>query len=299
MYDTSDARARLAPAAAAKAPAVLDPSCYARFHDGPPQQEAAGLKTWLVRGQNFVVAYSEVAAGAVLERRDQLDEYVLLLPDAAMRVEIRTAAETVAVAGHTLTFIPPGDNTITVRTAGRLVRLITSRAADLAAASVNADAYALPHATVAPLTPWPEPDGGPRLRTYSLDVPPEPGRFGRIWRGTTFMINFLEPYVGPRDPAKLSPHHHDDFEQASLAIQGDFIHHLRWPWLTDSTQWRVDEHAACGSPSVAIIPPPAIHTTQAMGAGDNLLVDIFCPPRLDFSRQAGWVLNAADYPMPG
>jgi hypothetical protein len=303
MYDVSDPRARLAQSTTAPAPAMPPATSFAaaqfgRFYESEPQERGPAGRTWCTRGQNFIVAYSDAAAGAVFARQDQHDEYVVLVQDRETSIMVTAGRETVSVPGHSLVIVPPGNSQVAVPSGGRIVRLFTTQSKELADKCENAAAYATRPANIPPFQPWPEPVGGYRIRAYSLDVAPTPGRFGRIFRCTTFMVNVLDPQMGPRDVTKLSPHHHDDFEQGSLALAGAFTHHLRWPWTTNLNAWRDDEHAYCGSPSITVIPPPAIHTSRGMKDGLNQLVDIFSPPRIDFSNQAGWVLNAADYPMP-
>ncbi len=299
MYDASDPRASLAAGKPAKAVnGRAFPATYARFYEQEPQLSDRTERTWIVRGQTFTILHTQTIAETVLDRRSQPDEYVLLIPDRATTAIVEVGGETQTINGHSLTFVPPGDSTIRLPAGSCVVRLFTNAATDLLEQASNAALYADPNPDVPPLAAWPAPLGGYRIRSYSLEVAPQPGRFGRIFRGSTFMVNFLEPKDGPRDPSLLSPHDHDDFEQCSLALSGEYIHHLRWPWTTDRAHWREDEHETCASPSVAVIPPRVIHTSQAIGTGINQLVDIFCPPRADFSAKPGWVLNAEDYPLP-
>lgn len=299
MYDKSDPRASLAPAKAGTMltqTGLVADAQEGRFYDSAPQIDDATGKTWLQRGHNFLVAYSDAAPGAVFERNGQIDEYCALFPKSGGRIDWN--GTTTEVPGFSIAFIPAGDSRVTVDEGGVMVRLFSTRSDDLAEACANARAYDVPRTHIPPFQPWPEPRDGWKTRVYSLDVAPETGRFGRIFRCTTLMVNVLDPFEGPRDPSKMSPHHHDDFEQGSLALAGDFTHYLRWTWTSDMADWRDDQAIEMGSPSLIVIPPPVIHTTRATGAGSNLLVDIFSPPREDFSMKPGWVLNAADYPMP-
>ena len=299
-YLTDDPRSALRASTAASngRDGPAEPGEIEAFYEREPDHDNGdGSRAWSARGQNFTLLLDAVDGERTLTRSGQPDEWALLLPDTGLAAEVAWNGEQVTVPARSLTFIPAGDSEVRLRGSGRAVRLFSVAAADLAGHAHNAASYARPHAHLPPFEPWPEAPGAPRVRSYDLDVAPEPGRFGRIFRCSTLMVNFLEPNDGPRDRAKLSPHAHDDFEQCSLALEGAYVHHLRWPWTPDATTWRADEHVHVGSPSVTVIPPQVVHTSEAVGAERNQLVDIFCPPRADFSDMPGWVLNAEDYPL--
>jgi hypothetical protein len=298
-YAADDIRSRLATAAPAVSVDVnttIRPSQWIAFLSGPPTEEAPhGSRTWIARAANLVIAYTEAKAGDVFTRAGQPDEYAVLMYSDSAPVTVRAGDHAESVAEEAFVVVPPGDSEIRVDGDGILIRLFSSVAPDLCASAVNADVYAEPDPRAAPLIPWPDPVGGFTLRVYRLaDTPIADGRFGRIFRTTNLMVNFLAEEPAPRDPHKLSPHHHDDFEQISLAVKGRFVHHIRYPWGPDSARWQDDEHREIPTPSICVIPPPTVHTTQ--GVGDHQqLIDIFSPPRVDFSA-SGWVLNADDYP---
>lgn len=299
MYAAHDPRAALnaGPASPSETPTGFKSAEYVRFYDAPPQERSDAETTYYARGQNLVVAHTRGKAGLVLGRSGQLDEYMVLLPNRDTPAEIRWGGERLSVDGYCLVVVPPGDSEIELKGDGEVVRLVTTRAEDLVARCANARSYDEPDPNVPPFQAWPDPVDGHRLRHYSLDVEPEAGRFGRIFRCSTIMVNFL-PGNGPRDITKMSPHSHDDFEQYSLCLAGSYIHYLRWPWISDFNAWRPDDAELCAAPSVAVIPPPVIHTSRSMDPHANVLVDIFSPPRADFSAKPGWVINAADYPRP-
>lgn len=270
------------------------PPALVTYFETPAVETGPGLSTWIARGANFAVAVSRVEPGAVLERAANPDEYVVLSNDLAVR--IGAGGEEIELTPDMLAIVPPGASRIEVLSAGLLVRVFSSEATDVLAMASNAALYGDGAPLVAPLTSWPEPVGGYRLRSYRLADHIKPGSFLRVFQTRNLMVNPLVPWIEPRDVHKLSPHSHDDFEQGSLALESDWVHHLRTPWTPDMDDWRDDVHARIGSPSLTVIPPTIVHTSRSVGRMGRL-VDVFAPPRLDFARQ-GAVVNAADYPMP-
>jgi hypothetical protein len=281
---------------------ALRAATHARHYAEPPQKiDSDGTRHWITRAANFLTVISQAPAGVVLARNNP-DEYMVLLPPGTEAIA-EAGGTRIETKGDSLIIAPPGESRIRVQKPGVVVRIFSKRAEDLAAAAVNAATYADGAPEVAPLTPWPDPAGGFRLRHYDLSstTSPDPGPLKmRVFRSTNLMINVFEPWMKRREEKKLSPHSHEDFEQMSIGLKGAFVHHLRYPWSPDKTHWREDEHEQYdNSPSVLVIPARVIHTSQDVGPGTTWLVDVFGPPRPDFSSKPGFVLNASEYPLPG
>jgi len=299
MYAKDDIRSALrtaTPTTTVDPSTPIRPAQLIEFPAGEPGEvSAGGSRTWFVRATNAVLAYTEARAGDLFPVRDGLDEYALLMYSESAPVRVTAGADEIQVNDEAMVIIPPGESVVKALADGVLIRLFSAHASELLARAVNAGAYEEPDVRVTPLGDAPGPVGGSRLRVHLLsDHPLSADRFGRIFRTSSLMVNFVPEEVGPRNPQKLSPHFHDDFEQLSFAVKGRFVHHIRYPWGPDSTQWRPDEVLKTAAPSVCIIPPPTVHTTRGIGELQQLL-DIFAPPREDFGA-SGWVLNAHEYP---
>ena len=77
VLDRTDVRSAMASYAATTRPTATEfvPCEYVRFYDTEPQETTDGARTWYVRGQNFVLAYTQVQSGAEFTRTSQLDEF--------------------------------------------------------------------------------------------------------------------------------------------------------------------------------------------------------------------------------
>ncbi|WP_432180482.1 hypothetical protein [Streptomyces sp. NBC_00063] len=255
---------------------------------------STGQRSWRVRGQNFCIEYTWISTGEALPELDLEDEHVVLVPEeTSIRLAVPLEGE-VSIDGPALVVVPAGTSRVIADDSGQIMRVFTARATDVLATACNSAMYTAPDLAVAPLPEKPTQSPGTVRIHRAGEIPEEPTRFGRIFRTDSLMINWFEPQDGARDTDLLTPHVHDDFEQASVTLQGDYVHHLRSPWTARLREWRDDQHVRCASPSVTVIPPGNIHTSRAVDAGRHQLVDVFAPPREDFLER-GWVVNSTDY----
>lgn len=248
-----------------------------------------------VRSQNFQIEWIEAAPGQSAIDVSSGAETMLLTFDCSAR--IAGEGQAAAAPRRSVTVVPPGTYRIEFDGIGRACIISTERRG--AREPLNAASYVNANPRVAPVGPaWARTGDRREFQIFDVDQVKAPADNPRIkmFQSATISINWVD-YQGPRDRAALSPHSHADLEQASLAAAGDFVHHLRVAWGRNANDWRDDEHMSVGSPSVLVIPPDVIHTTEGVGPGHHLLIDVFAPPRRDFIAK-GWVANSGEYRDP-
>jgi hypothetical protein len=253
----------------------------------------------IFRSQNFTVEQAFGTPGEQVHFASR-DETILLIPEG--KGTIRGASTEAVVERRGIAVLSPGAFEFLFETAQRIFILTTGRIAFEDREPINAASYGALDTRVAPVNePFLRVSGGDEIRIFAISDIPFPPTNPRLKfiQSATMSINWVE-YNEPRDRSALSPHAHPDLEQGSLAINGDFIHHLRTPWGKNADLWRDDAHLNAKPSSLLVVAPDIIHTTEGVGSGHHLLVDVFAPPRRDFIEK-GWIANAADYrdPMPG
>jgi len=265
-----------------------------RYYDDEPVFEGKGLRCWVTRGANFAVVVIEADAGASFSGSAKDEQFAYALEGGVL---VSSGPQSELLGVEDLAILPPGEWALQFERPGRVVQLVTSDEA-LAGQAPNAALYADGAPEVAKTEAWPEPVGGYRIRRYSTLEAYARGGMVHAFRTRKLMMVPYARFLEPRDETQLTPHSHADFEQGSIALEGEWLHHLRVPWIANRRAWRPDLHLQVGSPSTTIIPAGIIHTSQGIAGEGMRLVDVFAPPRMDFSER-GWVDNAADYPMPG
>jgi len=247
-----------------------------------------------VRAQNFAIDWFRAEQGATLGFASGEQTMVLLFDTSGIIIGGGRNAD---APRRSVSVVPAGGYELRLAEAGCGCILSTDRQDPQPAR--NAASYQTPDPRVAPVGPaWLRINGADDFRVFEIDKFKAPADNPRLkmLQSATMSINWVD-YDGPRDRKALSPHAHADLEQASLAVAGDFVHHLRVAWGRNAEEWRDDEHKLAPAPSVLVIPPELIHTTEGVGPGHHLLIDIFAPPRRDFIAK-GWVFNAGEYRDP-
>jgi len=260
----------------------------------PNPSATTDMTHWRMRGQNFFAEYVACPGTPQAFECVSEQELLLILPDSAAALSA-AGRSTRQVAGHSVCILPAGRWSIRLATSGQCAVLATSRPDQPTSAWLNHSDYAVADARIRPITGYRRHTPLQDVEVFVIDeikAPPDNPRL-KMFQSETLSINWVE-YDGVRDRSALSPHSHTDFEQGSLALAGNYLHHLRVNWGRDADLWRDDEHLVAPSPSLLVVPVNMIHTTEGTGAGRHLLIDIFTPPRADFIAR-NWVFNAADY----
>ena len=255
--------------------------------------EMASDSPTLVASQNFLLQWLEGSNHSASFSSDE--ETVVILACGTAR--LTGSSWSAGMEGPAVAIVPAGQNDLRLES-GTAVILATQRSDVARSEALNAPLAADGRVAAVghPMTRKRPLASAEVIKVADLAPPPDNGRL-RFLQSATMSVNFVL-YDGPRGSDSLSPHAHDDIEQGTLALAGDYVHHLRTPWGRDASEWRDDVHLPAGRGTLLLIPPELVHTTEGVGTGQHMLVDIFAPPRRDFIAK-GWMANAGDYAENG
>ena len=229
---------------------------------------------------------------------------MVILPPDGVSATIEANEQKIQAGSDSLTILPPGTSRISVHTGGTVARIVSRASRDVLALGVQQRRVHRRRARIGPARPLPEPFEGYRLRHYRLADYAKPNGEQiqpRVFRSTNMMVNIFVHYRTRRDTTALGPHWHDDFEQASLTLNGTWVHHMRYNWGSDIGAWRPDDHGEMATPSVIIIiPARAIHTSRDIGEDgpESSLYDIFCPRASTSPARRGSSSTRPSIPCP-
>ncbi len=112
-----------------------------------------------------LVTLDGVEPGSVLERKNQADEYMIILPP-GVDATVEAGSVKIDGKGDSLFIAPPGASKITAKSKGLIARIITTKAVDLVEKAHNKAIYADGAPEITPIKYWPDPVR--RLQAASL-----------------------------------------------------------------------------------------------------------------------------------
>lgn len=263
--------------------------------DEASSTQIGSARRWLMRGQNFILEWLQAGTTGETVFVESEYETLVLMPDTGGSI-LRAGRPAIESPADSVCIVPAGLYSIALEPGGSYAVIASTRKDIDMESMLNATAYANHDDRIEPIgVPYKRcvnPDEVQVLRADEIAASADKPRL-KIIQTETLSINWVA-YEGPRTRTELSPHHHTSYEQGSLAIRGNYTHHLRVQWGKNADLWQDDEHCAAPSPSLLVIPVNLIHTSEGVGNDAHLLIDIFSPPRADFIAN-GWVYNSGDY----
>ena len=152
-----------------------------------------GTRSWFVRSQNCCVAFSMAQPRRLAHAQRPARRVHGAVPVGRLGGHRHRRGRPSGDPGQLgRRWCRPGRARSRSTAAGPVVRLFSTgpRTCWRGAATPTSTPSRDPNVT--PFAPWPDPADGHRVRVYRLaDIPADPGRFGRILRCSTIMVNYF------------------------------------------------------------------------------------------------------------